>query len=176
MWPFRKQPKKQVIPPVDLDTPVTNPALLAAINNLGSGADQSRLNALILELNRAVYLVATLLDEANVKEQSPGQVTFQKGSRVKVLGIMDTSNRPLLPLFTDWDAIRKWTNEPVSSMVMPAGQAWEFALAQYQGVVINPGGPLLELNRDQLEDLRRQAADFRVSDFPGERSISRPGG
>ncbi len=156
MWPFRKEREKQVVPPVNLDTPVTNPALLAAMSNLGSGTDPSRLDTLILELNRAVYLVATLLDQASAKERSPGEVTFEKGSLIKMLEVVNSSDHRLLPLFTDWDAIRKWTDESVSSMVMPAEQAWEFALAQYRGVVINPAGPMLELNRDQLEDLRRR--------------------
>ncbi len=147
---------KQITPPVDLDTPVTNPALLAAMNGLGAGTDQRAIDTLIRELNRAVYLVATLFDQANVKQGSPGQMTFEKGSLIKVLVVTDSNERPLLPLFTDWDAIRKWTSDPVSSMVMPANQAWDLALDQYQGIVINPGGPVLQLNRNQLEDLRRR--------------------
>jgi len=156
MWPFQSQRAKQVTPPVDLDTPVRNPALLAAMNDVGRAPDASRLDALIRELNRGMYLVVTLLDQANVQPQSPGQVTFEKGSLIKVFEVADASDRRLLALFTDWDAIRKWTTEPVSSMVMPAPQAWDFALAKYQGVVINPAGPLLELNRNQIEDLQRR--------------------
>lgn len=144
-------------PPVDLDTPVTNPALIAAMEGLGAGPRQAAIDTLLRELNRAVYLVATILDQAKITERSPGQVTFEKGSLIKVRFVTDSDDRPLLPLFTDWDAIRKWTSDPVSSLVMPANQAWDFALQQYQGVVINPGGPLLELNRDQLADLKRRS-------------------
>jgi len=156
MWPFHKQREKHVTPPVDLDTPVTNPALLAAMNGLGAGTDQTATDTLIRELNRAVYLVATLLDQANVKQESPGHVTFEKGSLIKVLLVTTSDEQSLLPLFTDWDAIRTWTSDPVSSMVMSANQAWDLALEQYQGVVINPGGPVLELDRNQMEDLRRR--------------------
>ena len=155
MWPFRTQPKS-VTPPVDLDKPVTNPALTAAMAGLGAGPDQAAIESLIRELNRAVYLVAILLDEANVTTRSPGQATFEKGSLIKMLAVADSNDRPLLLLFTDWDAIRKWTNESVSTLVMPADQAWEFALRQYHGAVINPAGPLLELNHNQLEDLRQR--------------------
>ncbi len=155
MWPFRRQPNT-VTPPVDIDTPVTNPALTAAMARLGEGGDQAAIEAVLRELNRAVYLVAILLDEASVTTTSPGQATFNKGSVIKVLNCADSNDRPLLPLFTDWDAIRKWTNTSVSTLVMPADQAWDFALSQYQGAVINPAGPLLELSRDQLEDLRRR--------------------
>jgi hypothetical protein len=70
--------------------------------------------------------------------------------------VTDSHDRSLLALFTDWEAMRSWTNEPVSSMIMPANQAWDFALAHYQGVVINPAGPSLELSRDQVEELRRR--------------------
>jgi len=156
VWPFRRRPNTTT-PPVDMDMPVTNPALTAAMAGLCEGGDQAAVEAVIRELNRAVYLVAILLDEASVTTTSPGQAIINKGSMLNVLQCTDSNDRPWLPLFTDWDAIRKWTNNTsVSTLVMPSDQAWDFALSQYQGVVINPAGPSLKLSRDQLEDLRRR--------------------
>jgi len=145
-----------VIPPVDLDTPVTNPRLVSALNSFATDQSDTQLNALLIELNNAVYLVATLLDEANVKETAtPGNVILEKGSVIKVITASDSDDNPLLPLFTDWDAIKLWTQDPVQTLVMPARDAWAFALNGYTGVIINPAGPCLPLNRPQIEELHR---------------------
>lgn len=161
MWLFRRQSgarkSSPVVPPVDLDTPVTNPRLVSAISAFATDQSDARLNALLTELNNAVYLVATLLDEANVKAtDTPGKVVFEKGSRIKVFTASDPDNNALLPLFTDWDAIRLWIQDPVETLVMPAADAWGFALNSYNGVIVNPAGPCLPLNRSQVEDLSRR--------------------
>ena len=158
MWPFRKHTKvtPPVSAPVDLDTPVTNPDLLVAMSDFHLCADRPRIDALLRELNRCNFLMVTILDQANMRIESQGQGVFKKGSLFKVPILIANDDRQLLPLFTDWEAIRKWTNDPVSSLVTPAKESWDFALAQYEGVVINPGGPQLELNRDQLEVLRQR--------------------
>jgi hypothetical protein len=54
VWPFRKRVQKQVVPPVDLNTPVTNRALLEAMNKLGAGADKTGLNPLIVGKERGM--------------------------------------------------------------------------------------------------------------------------
>ncbi len=157
MWPFRrKRAKPTIVPPVDLDTPVTNPGLTGAIDALCAKRDEASLMAFVQQLLQANFLVATMLDEAQMRNTGGGQGTFQKGSLIKVLCVADANDRNLLPLFTDWDAIRAWTSEPVASMVMPGSQAWDFALSGYDGAVINPGGVALPLTRDQLEDLQRR--------------------
>jgi hypothetical protein len=43
-------------------------------------------------------------------------------------------------------------------MIMPASEAWDFALRDYDGAVVNPGSHSLQLGRDQLEELRRASA------------------
>ena len=89
---------------------------------------------------KATFLVAILTQEVREKPVAPGQVTWQAGSRFSVLLSNDGQGGKVLPLFTDWDALRQWTDEPVSGLVMPAAEAWAFALTDetYTGVVVNP--------------------------------------
>jgi hypothetical protein len=148
----------RVVPPVDLDTPVTNPRLVAAISSFAANRGSEQLNALLTELNSAVYLVATILDEANISAtDTPGNIVFEAGSLIKVVSTSDADGNGLLPLFTDWDAIQQFTPDPVQTLVMPASDAWAFALDGYDGVVLNPAGSSLPLSRTQVEVLREIA-------------------
>ena len=57
----------------------------------------------------------------------------------------------LLPLFTDWDEIHRWIDQDVSTLVMPATDAFSFASKEdYAGAVVNSGGQALELPKDLL--------------------------
>lgn len=162
MWPFKRKSdgseRSTVNPPVDLDTPVTNPRLVAAIDSFAVDQSDSRLDMLLRELNNAVLLIATLLDDTSIQETGkPGNVVIEKGSKIKVLLAVDSNGAPILPLFTDWDSIKRWTQDRVTTLVMPAADAWGFALDGYNGAVINPAGPSLPLDRSQLEELHRCA-------------------
>lgn len=157
MWPFSKK-SQPVKPPVDLDTPVTNPRLVAAMDAFMSTQGPEQLDALLLELRRSVYLIVTYMDDAILhKEAATNQATIKKGSTIGILELEGPDGQRTLPLFSDWDAIRKYTQDNVSTMVMPAKQAWSFAAEKYGAAVINPGGPMLPLNRDQVYQLAQSA-------------------
>ena len=160
MWPFKRKPDAPDASPAerpsDADSAVTNPRLLSTLTAFAADPSEDRLDALLTELNQAVYLVAALLDEAHVQEtDTPGDVVFEKGSLIKVIAASDDDGNALLPLFTDWGAIKLWMEDPVQTLVMPAADAWTFALRDYNGVIINPAGPSLPLNRPQVEELHR---------------------
>jgi SseB protein N-terminal domain len=156
MWPFSKRRKAVVTPPVDLDTPVTNPGLVEAIDAFAMAQGPQQLDALLRELTRAVFLVAALMDKSRMQQSGQaGQVTIQAGSQIGVLEAVGPDGKRSLPLFTDWDAIAKYTNRPVSAVAMPAHQAWGFATEKYDAAIVNPGGPALPLDRDQVVELAR---------------------
>jgi len=147
-----------VRPPVDLNKPVENPALVQAMERVASdGSDQAK-DALLTELRRANFLAAILTDEMKTTSTEPGLTTIEKGSRIKFLAAGKDSKQ-YLPLFSDWQAIRAYTDLNVSALVLPAVDAWSFALQgdTYQGVVINPAHNALPLERPMLQFLSTQA-------------------
>jgi hypothetical protein len=158
MWPFLKKSRRKDAPPVDLDKPVANPSLLLAIEAMASEPGEGRVRTLVQELAKANYLVATMLDEADVEVSVPGAATFKKDSLIKVFEVRGPGEERALALFTDWDAIRKFTDKSVSGLVMPASQAWSFAARQYGNAVVNPAGPALPLNTAQVNELARISA------------------
>ena len=148
------------MPAFDINTPVINPALTAALaaDALHSTPDTRR--AVTAELMQATFLVAILTQEIQEKPTAPGQFTWQAGSRFSVLLSSDGQGGKVLPLFTDWDALRQWTDQPVSGLVMPAAEAWAFAMADdtYAGAVVNPATDGLFFGPSALAQLAARPA------------------
>ncbi|PCJ29987.1 MAG: hypothetical protein COA90_10715, partial [Gammaproteobacteria bacterium] len=116
-------------------------------------------DALLLELNKSNYLVAIFADEMHRTEPDEnGQSVIEEDSLIKVLNTSDSQGNMFLPLFTDWDALTKYTDKPVSTLVFPPQDAWHWALkmADYHGIVINPAENALPLSREQIQYLNNQ--------------------
>lgn len=143
--------------PVDLNQPVENPALLKAIQRVASeGTDDSK-DQLLIELQKANYIAAMVDDDLKTSPTNEtGQITIQKGSTFGVLSA-EKDGANYLVLFTDWQALRAYTENKVSGWILPANHAWSFALQgeTYDGVVINPAHNALPLGRPMLEFLVR---------------------
>jgi hypothetical protein len=145
-------------PPVDLNRPVQNPALVAALTTLEGARTPENAAKVRKQLQRAVFLVPILTDEFHTTKPSvSGQSTVLENSRLKVFLAPDSSGKSFVPLFTDWDEIKKWTKKEVNTWVMPAADAWAFVLsnAEFAGIVINPGGTSLPLSRGAVEQLSK---------------------
>ena len=148
-------------PAIDVNKPIENPALVAAIERLARENSDKAKDLLLVELNKANYLAAILTDEMHTSAPDEhGKTVIQKDSIIKVIETSDAHGNRYLPLFTDWKAIGEYTNKPVSTLVLPASDAWSFALhvGKYDGIVINPGRNALPLNKDMIKYLVSQTA------------------
>ncbi len=156
MWPFKKKrPSRKTATHAapDLDKPVENPQLSEALAGHASMPSDETWRELLIQVSRANYLVAVLDDETNIElDQQPDTTVIKKGSRLAILFCQNDQGQKLATLFTDREQIQAWTDQRVSTLVMPAEQAWEFVASQsmYDGVVINPAGWPLELDRRQI--------------------------
>jgi hypothetical protein len=148
--------RASVQPPVDLDKPVENPALSAALDGYVSNRCSESEQELFRQLRSAVFLVPMLADEMKMTPGvEPGVGTIEKDSTIKIFACADGSGAEHLPLFTDWSAIQTWTDRKVSTLVMPALDAWSFVLSQphYAGAFVNPGSQRLQLSREHVQYL-----------------------
>ena len=137
---------------------VENPELVAAFADHAAQNSERTWQKLLLELGHANYLVALLDDKTdfNIADRQ-GSAVIEKGSRLAVLFCKNEDDESFVTLFTDAGEIEAWTNQRVSTLVMPAEQAWQFVLSQpmYDGLVINPAGLAFEINRAQIELLQQ---------------------
>ncbi len=146
-----------VVPPVDLNKPVENPDLLAALKEFEANQSEQFQQELFRQLASANFLVPFFPDEMQTTPGSqPGQMTIEKDSLLKIPACADRDGKDHLPLFTDWAAIQAWVDKPVSTLVMPASDAWSFVLSQphYAGAFVNPAGSRLQLSRDLIQYLQ----------------------
>ncbi|MGI4873690.1 MAG: SseB family protein [Janthinobacterium lividum] len=143
---------------MDVNEPITNPVLVAAFDALVRHDTPDTRLQVGLELEKANFLVAMFDDELKLTKErgSPG-VSIAAGSLLKVLTCITPDGKVLLPLFTDWEALRAYTTEPLAGWIMPAAQAWEFALQDdtYAGAVVNPATHDIVLPRQALENIVR---------------------
>lgn len=127
--------------------PIENPELLTAIETIKTDRSPNAQQALTLALQRGLYLIPALASSESTQEEGA----------VQLLVCTDEQNNEFLPLFTDEAALKTWTHEAVSAMVMTAPEAWEFILNQPRcaGGVINPGSANLPLNREMVQLLKK---------------------
>ena len=148
-------------PPVDVKIPVTNPVLVAAMQRLKTDASDTAKDALLSELNKANYLVAIFSDEMHTSEPDEnGESVIEKDSIIKVLDTSDANGNLYLPLFTDCEAIGKYIDKPVNTLVFPSQDAWHWALnmGEYHGIVINPAENALPLDLGLIRFLASQSS------------------
>lgn len=147
--------------PVDLNTAVTNPSLVKAMERVVREDSDAARDALVVELQRANYLAAIMKN--SLKTSRPGkkgEAKIEKGSMLQVLSAQKDGKTYLL-LFTDWDAIKAYTSAEVSGWVLPAKDAWDFILRgkTYEGALLNPAHNALPLDRSVVEFLKNNEAN-----------------
>lgn len=129
--------------------PIENPELVTAIDAIAHDQSEDAQYGLTLALQRGLYLVPAFsgrLDTDPVDDEA-----------LQVLVCTDENDAEFLPLFTDEAALKAWTDEKVSGMVLTAPEAWDFILSQPEcsGGVINPGDKALPLSRDMVTLLKK---------------------
>lgn len=131
------------------DEPVENPGLLAALDRITKNLSEETQHNLTLQLQRGLYLVPVFTGRIDTEPTDD--------EAVQVLVCTDEKDDEYLPLFTDETALRGWTREQVSAMVLTAPEAWDFILSQPEcsGGVVNPGTAGLPLNREMVGLLKK---------------------
>ena len=146
-------------PPIDVNIAVTNPNLVAAMERLKTDTSDGAKDALLLELNQQNYLVAIFADDLYTSgPDENGESKVEEDSTIKVISTSDGNGNMYLPLFTDWETLTKYIDQPVIILVFPPQDAWYWTLkmGKYHGVVINPGENALPLNKGLIQYLASQ--------------------
>jgi hypothetical protein len=147
---------------IDVYKAIENPDLKRIISRFKDERTEANAMEFGKRLNRATFLSPMAMDEMKMSLKDDGTTIVEVGSKIKLLNCFNEHGECFFPLFTDWDAIRAWTNQNVGGLIMPAIEAWEYVIEQpdyYKGIVINPnsdGWTLRQENiRNLIEDYRR---------------------
>ncbi|MBI3553056.1 MAG: SseB family protein [Elusimicrobia bacterium] len=141
------------IPPMDLTRPVENPEVVGAMERFQKDQSRPNLRAMMESVMKGTYLIGANIIARGAPEGKPGQLSWtslRKGDEIQIVTVTNDADQKLLVLFTDWRQLNAW-KAGFSGLVSPAKDALGFASSNgHDGVVINPGGPSLELDREQV--------------------------
>jgi len=137
----------------DINQPVTNPELVAAIDAIRVTFSQVTEEALVKALKDARYLCPVDISPRPESDGS-GTITLKTETTISFFGLTDANGNNFLPVCTDWSALKLWrdipdeqtvvlTYEDVSGMVMRDPKLC--------GFVINPQSHVLPILRDVIE-------------------------
>lgn len=131
-------------PPVDLDKPVENPALVAQMIRARQSRTPADLQLTLQMLRNAVFLMATQFSHPD-GDPAIRDGTVRAGSVIKIHTVLLPDDRGALAIFTDWPSLRAAVGEdPAWSSLVETGESvFKMGLtpAYPGGVVVNPAGP-----------------------------------
>ncbi len=153
---FKKNNRKEIKnSDFDIKVPITNPDLKIAFNEFYKNKSDENFINIINGIFKAKFLAITINDEVKSTKNDDGTTTIHEGSLIKFLLFNNEENGAVLPLFTDWSEVDlsiKDRDETYQGLIMPSYEAFNFALSDYDGLVINPGSDGWFLNKNQIQN------------------------
>lgn len=150
---FSRPPKARTPAPEQPQREIRNPELLHVLDKLAASYTPDHQDEFTASLNAATYL-AIIQPDTEPPPRTPA-------GTLRLIFATDANGNRYLPLFTDKESIRTYTNQPGQHIILPAIDAWTLATRtdHYHGVVINPGSNNLPLLRRQLDFLLRTSKE-----------------
>ncbi|MGN6638335.1 MAG: SseB family protein [Mucilaginibacter sp.] len=155
IWPFNR--KKSV----DINKPITNPALKSAFYIFSSNQTENNLKKVVLELSNANFLVLVKHDGfRTTKNPDISNATVNEGRVIKFFKTFDENGNAFIPLFTDWKEIGLWVEvtKDIASWVMTTYEAFNFVLKNkvITGLVINPCSDKWTMTKEQVDSFLKE--------------------
>ena len=128
----------------DVNKPIENPKLKALINDLRN-ADSAHFaaanEAIAEEIAMNAYLLAVInMDRSGIESNNDGTATIKKGTVLSFEYLTDGTGRAFLPVFTDWDELRKWDKYHdafVQTLILSFDDMCAITAGK-SGIVVNP--------------------------------------
>ena len=147
----------------DMKKPIENPELveaLAALHQENTPQNQGRVLELVL--HHAVLLAPAVVTPPPQAQQGGTAAADQK-TAIQFQLITTKDGRPFFPAFTDWEELRKFSKLKEQRVVMLRFDNYaEMVLKDDRtaGMVINPLGLSLTLDRKSLENMAKKKAEL----------------
>ncbi|MCL2136993.1 MAG: enhanced serine sensitivity protein SseB [Coriobacteriia bacterium] len=142
---------------IDVNQPLENPELVAAISTVNNEPNQKNELALVDLLVEAHFLLPISDVGGLPSANDQGEIVLESDTKVSFVLIADASSRQWLAGFTDWQALRAWrVNPEEKTWVMPFDDVTAMVLdnAALQGFVLNYGSETLYFTKEQITHLK----------------------
>ena len=137
----------------DINQPVTNPELIAAIDAVRIMFSSDTENALVNALKDARFLCPVTISPLPESDGS-GTTTLKVDTTISFFGLTDANGDNFLPVYTDWPALKLWRDIPDEQTLVVTYDDISGMVINDQktsGFVINPYSHNFQVSRDTIE-------------------------
>jgi hypothetical protein len=146
---------------VDVNQPVTNPSFVMAMNALLATPSPESESAFLEELRKAHFLAPVAITPQPQPADETGKTTLQESTTIAFHMITNDEQQNFFLLFTDWEELRKWRNEPnQQTLIVTFEDLSAMILGENDtssGLVVNPYGQNFLLDKDRIALLNGKA-------------------
>lgn len=167
---------------VDVNTPVTNPDLVSAINDMQQDNTPEKQNRMIGEVMKAHFITPVTVspepqhdhnhDHCDCLDHDHGHcdchdhhhnhpAEIEEGTTINFYAIQDSAGQAFFLAFTDWDELRKWQNiNHQHTLIVTFDDISGMVLqenSRWDGVVINPYGESIVFDNADVKALKDEA-------------------
>ena len=145
---------------IDVNKPVTNPALVSAIKKMRENETTENKDNVLNEVMQAHFISPVIISPRPEAPNQSSEVVLKEKTTISYHMVQNTENKSFFMAFTDWDALRKWqNNENQQTMIMTFDDFSAMVLnknGNADGFVINPFGENITFTRSMIEPLKAE--------------------
>jgi len=137
---------------IDVNQPVTNPELVAAIESVRTKYSPEAESAVIHALKKAHFLSPVTFTPP-LEPSIDGKIALEQDTAINFFGY-SSENSEFLPVFTDWDELRKWRNIPDEQTLITSYDDVCTLIQEkshFAGFVVNPWGHNLLITPELIQ-------------------------
>ncbi|OCG22456.1 hypothetical protein A9G11_07150 [Gilliamella sp. wkB108] len=139
----------------NINEPVTNPELIEALQAFNAAPSIEKQKLLFNKIKDAKLLAPIMIViPDNVEKNEDNTMTLTQETQLSFVMINNNKNEQFFPAFTDWDELRKWQNIEDQQTLVVNIVDYQSLLKdskECHGVVINPFGNIIQIDRTILE-------------------------
>lgn len=142
---------------MDINKPITNPNLVNVIKEIKRGNKKEKL--FWEEMFKAKFLCPIDMELEKTSKKENQKIILEKETSIALLSIDNEQGEHFLMAFTDWDELKKLNqNENQQTLILTYEDYQGIIIKNnsvYKGMVINPFGENIVLNRQILSHTRK---------------------
>lgn len=142
---------------MDINKPITNPNLVDAIKEMKQGNKEEEL--FWEEIFKAMFLCPINMEIGKTTQKENHKIVLGEGTSIALMSIDNEQGEHFLMAFTDWDELKKWKQNYDQQTLVLSYEDYQGIIIKnnstYQGMVINPFGENIVLDRQMLNNTRK---------------------
>lgn len=142
---------------MNINKPVTNPDFVNVMREMKQGKKMDEL--FWKEIFKAKFLCPVNMEFGNTSQKENQKIVLGEGSSIALLSIDNNQREHFLMAFTDWTELKKWKQNHDQQTLILSYEDYQGIITQndspYQGMVINPFGENIVLDRQILANTRK---------------------